>query len=78
MDLAEVTARIGAMWKAIHLRLRPDLADLWSLADEEGTVALPDLARWITRRSGRTVLVDPSAAHERVSLHAPVFCGFGP
>ncbi|MBX3471958.1 MAG: hypothetical protein KF878_34325 [Planctomycetes bacterium] len=78
VDPAAVDARIGLWRRAIHQRLRPDLEALWSVADVEGTVALPDLARWITRRSGRTVLVDASAAHERVPLCSSVLCGCSP
>lgn len=48
--------------------------DLAARADADETVALPDLMRWFSRRTGRTILVDPSAAHERVSLGSGVFC----
>lgn len=48
--------------------------ELAARADEDETVSLPDLMRWFSRRSGRAIVVDESAAHARVSLSSPVLC----
>jgi hypothetical protein len=57
-------------------RLAATLAwrELAARADADDTVSLPDLMRWFSQRSGQTILVDPSAAHERVWLGSRVFC----
>lgn len=63
VDVEDVDLRALAEHVA---RVHPELAELQRLAGEEDTVGLPELARWLGDRLGRTVLVDPSAAHVRV------------
>lgn len=57
-----------------HLAATLAWRDLAARADADGMVALPDFMRWFSLRTGQTILVDSSAAHERVWLHSSVIC----